>query len=140
MSNTEVALVKPRSLAKGMIAGVVGGLAGAVAKTLAERLFPPHADTKQEAATEAIHWGFGAAVGTAYGALAEYYPTATAKEGASFGMALEALTQETALPVLGLSAEPSGDQTLRERASGITSYVVYGVTTEWVRKFIRKVL
>jgi hypothetical protein len=29
---------------------------------------------------------------------------------------------------------------MRERASEITSHVVYGVTTEFVRNFVRKVL
>lgn len=153
MSERRVDAVRPRSLVKGLIAGLIGGLVGTLAQTLAERMFPPRAhgepqpselaaerlpldsDTKIVAA-EAIHWGFGAAVGAAYGALVEYYPSATAKEGASFGMAMEVLTQETALPALGLSADPQ-DETLRERASEMTSYVVYGVTTETVRGFVR---
>jgi putative membrane protein len=159
MSETEVAVVKDKSLAKGLIAGLIGGLVGTLAKTLAERMFPPRThgepeptevaaervaghslDTDAKAvASEGIHWGFGATVGAAYGALAEYYPAATAKEGASFGMALEALTHETALPALGLAAEPE-DETLRERASEVTSHVVYGVTTEFVRHFVRKIL
>jgi putative membrane protein len=148
-----------RSLAKGLIAGLIGGLVGTLAKTLAERMFPPRIhgeaephqllteqlaghpldhDTKAVAA-EAIHWGFGAAAGAAYGALAEFYPAATAKEGASFGMALEALTHETALPALGLAADPH-DQTIRERASEMTSHVVFGITAETVRSFVRKLL
>ena len=90
-------------------------------------------------AGEAIHWSFGMAAGAAYGALAEYYPAATAKEGATFGMALEALTYEGALPVLGLSPDPE-NQTARERASEMTSHVVYGIATELVRSFIRKML
>jgi putative membrane protein len=151
--------VKEKSLAKGLVAGFIGGLVGTLAKTLAERMFPPRihgepeppevlaenvaghtldADTKA-AAAESIHWGFGAAVGAAYGALAEYFPAATAKEGASFGMALEALTHESALPALGLSADPE-ETTMRERASEVTSHVVYGVTTEFVRSFVRKIL
>ena len=158
MSDVEVS-VDERSLAKGLIAGLIGGLAGTVAKTLAERVFPPRThgepDPSQEAAgaiaghelspaaeaivTEGIHWGFGAAVGAAYGALAEFYPAATAKEGATFGMALEGLTHEKALPVFGLSAEPE-DQTLRERLSEVSSHVIYGVTTEFVRSFVRKLL
>jgi putative membrane protein len=161
MSEAEVAAVNPnpKSLAKGLVAGLIGGLVGTLAKTLAERMFPPrthgeaeppeiaaekvagHAlDSETKAmAAEGIHWGFGAAVGAAYGALAEYYPAATSKEGASFGMALEALTHETALPALGLSPEPK-DQTSRERASEMTSHVVYGLATEFVRKLVRKVL
>jgi putative membrane protein len=158
MSNSEVAAAE-RSLAKGLIAGLIGGLAGTVAKTFAERMFPPRTHGEPEPsvvlaeqvaghsldsatkaiASEGIHWGFGAAVGAAYGALAEYYPAATAKEGASFGMALEALTHETALPALGLSADPQ-DQTARERASEMTSHVVYGIATELVRGMVRKLL
>jgi putative membrane protein len=159
MSKTKIAVVKQKSLAKGLIAGLIGGLVGTLAKTLAERMFPPRthgepeptevaaeriaghpldADTKA-IASEGIRWGYGATVGAAYGALAEYYPAATSKEGASFGMALEALTHETALPALGLSAEPA-DETMRERASEVTSHVVYGVTTEFVRNLVRRIL
>jgi putative membrane protein len=160
MSNSEIAAVAAeRSLAKGLIAGLIGGLAGTVAKTFAERMFPPRThgepeppavlaeqvaghsldSTTKAIASEGIHWGFGAVVGAAYGALAEYYPAATSKEGASFGMALEALTHESALPALGLSAEPQ-DQTARERASEMTSHVVYGIATELVRGMVRKLL
>jgi putative membrane protein len=158
MSETEIEATE-RSLAKGLIAGLIGGLVGTLAKTFAERMFPPRThgepeppevlveqlaghpvdSTTRAIAAEGIHWSFGAAVGAAYGALAEYYPAATAKEGASFGMALEALTHETALPALGLSAS-SEDQTTREHASEMTSHVVYGIATELVRGFVRKLL
>jgi putative membrane protein len=146
-----------RSLAKGLVAGLIGGLVGTVAKTFAERMFPPRTHGEPEppevlaeqvaghalapatkmVAAEGIHWGFGAAAGAAYGALAEYYPAATAKDGATFGMALEALTHETALPALGLAGAPE-DQTFRERASEMTSHVVYGLATEMVRRIVRR--
>jgi putative membrane protein len=159
MSETESPRLEGKSLAKGLVAGLIGGLVGTLAKTLAERMFPPRThgepeppevaaenlaghpldeDTTQVAA-EGIHWGFGAAVGAAYGVIVEYYPAAASREGASFGVALEGLTHEKALPALGLAAEPD-DQTTRERASEITSHVVYGVTTEFVRKIVRKIL
>jgi putative membrane protein len=156
---SEEGTVKQRSLMKGLIAGLVGGLAGTIAMTFAERMFPPHthgepgpselaadsiadyalAPATRAIAAEGIRWGFGAAAGAAYGALAEYYPAATAKEGASFGVVLETLTHEGALPVLGLAAEPE-QQTTRERASEITSHVVYGMATELVRGLIRRCL
>jgi putative membrane protein len=152
-------MVKKRSLVKGLVAGLIGGLAGTVAKTFAERMFPPHTHGEPEpqelaaervaghalapgtraAAAGGIRWGFGAAAGAAYGALVEFYPAATAKEGASFGLALEGLTHEAALPALGLSAAVE-DQTPRERASEITSHVVYGVATELVRGLVRRLL
>jgi putative membrane protein len=159
MSKADVAVVREKSLAKGLIAGLIGGLVATAAKTFAERMFPPRTHGEPEppellaeriaghelspevktVAAEGIHWGFGATVGAAYGVMAEFYPAATAKEGATFGLTLGTLTHEGALPAMGLSAEPE-DQTLRERSSEMTSHVVYGVVTEFVRSFVRKFL
>jgi putative membrane protein len=148
-----------RSLAKGLLAGLIGGLVATAAKSLAERIYPPrtHGEpeppdvlaeklagheltgTQREIATETIHWGFGALTGAAYGALAEYYPAATSKDGAGFGMALSSLTHGTMLPAMGLSAEPE-EQTTRERTSEMATHLVYGVVTETVRRVVRKML
>jgi putative membrane protein len=148
-----------RSLAKGLLAGLIGGLVATAAKTFAEKIYPPRthgepeppavlagkiaghelAGTQKAVAVETIHWGFGALAGAAYGALAEYYPQATAKDGAGFGMALTSLTHGTALPALGLSAEPE-DQTTRERTSEMATHVVYGMVTETVRRAVRTIL
>jgi putative membrane protein len=86
-----------------------------------------------------MHWGFGATMGAAYGALAEFYPPATSKQGASFGMALIALSHDNALPILGLKANPEA-QTRRERTSELASYVAYGVVTETVRSIVRRMI
>jgi putative membrane protein len=145
---------RERSLAKGLAAGLVAGLVGVVAKTLAERMFPPRAQPEaQPAGTslakrtgstahtpgDSIPWQFGALTGATYGALAEYYPAATAKEGAAFGMALETLTHEAPLPALGISL-PVGSETTRARASELTSHVVFGLTVEFVRRTLRRIL
>jgi putative membrane protein len=82
-----------------------------------------------------MHWSFGAAVGATYGAVAEYFPSATAKQGVAFGMALETLADEGTLPALGLI---TGSATAADTASKLTSHIVYGVTTETVRHFLRK--
>ncbi len=158
MSETPGAAVKKhQSLARGLIAGLIAGLAATAAKALAERIFPPQpksgpesllppaecvsaeapSSVAKEKQNEALRWGLGAAVGAAYGAVAEFYPEATAKNGASFGLALEAISHEGALPPLGLAAQPEY-QTARERGSEITSYVVYGVTAELVRRLVRR--
>src|SRR5271155_5341523 len=119
-------VVQERSLAKGLLAGLIGGLVATAAKTLAEKVYPPRthgepdppkvlagkiagrelSPIEKTTAAETIHWGFGATVGAAYGALVEYFPAATDKDGASFGMALATLTHEGALPAMGLSAPP----------------------------------
>lgn len=151
------------SLAKGMLAGLVGGVVATAAKTLVERIYPPHPQDQTEPehvvsqqisegltgqslspraeaiAGESIQWAFGALAGAAYGALAEFYPAATSKDGASFGVALGSLVDQGALPALGASA-PEEEQSLRERTSNFSSHVVYGIVTENVRRFVRKLL
>lgn len=152
-------VIEERSLAKGVLAGLIGGLVATAAKSLAEKVYPPrfHGEiappellaeriagrelsaVQSFAAAETIPWGFGAAVGAAYGGLAEYFPAATDKDGASFGMALATLAHETALPAMGLAPEPE-IQTPREFASEVATHVIFGVVTETVRRFVRRQL
>jgi putative membrane protein len=49
------------------------------------------------------------------------------------------LTHETSLPAMDL-AEPTEDQSFRERSSEATSHLVYGLVAERVRRFVRKLL
>ena len=148
--------VGDKDLAKGLIAGLAGGVVATAAKTLAEKFYPPRthgeepppavlaekvvghelAPAAKAVAVQSIHWAFGAAAGAAYGALAEYYPAATARDGANFGMTLMALTHEGALPALGLSAQPA-KQTNREKSSEMVTHVVFGLVTETVRRIVR---
>jgi putative membrane protein len=156
---TPAASSLPKSLAKGLLAGLIGGLVATAAKSVAEKVYPPRTEGQPEApellaekiaghelsptsktiAAETLHWGFGAATGAAYGALAEYYPAATAREGVNFGMTLMALTHEGALPALGLSAQPA-DQTTREKSSEMVSHILFGLVAETVRRIVRKAL
>jgi len=150
---------RSKSLSKGILAGLIGGLVATAAKSLAEKIYAPRTHGEPEPpvllaekvagheltivqrkiSSEAIHWGFGAATGAAYGALAEYVPTVTSKDGANFGMALVTLTHQGALPAMGLGARP-GEQTAREKTSEMTSHIVYGVVTETVRRMVRRLL
>ena len=148
-----------RSLLKGLVAGAIAGLAATAAKSFAEKLYPPRVhgepeppevlaekiaghsldkDTKQ-AAGEVIHWGFGAAAGAFYGALVEFYPAASAKSGATFGLTLMTLTHQTTLPAMHLS-EPPDEQSPREHTSEAASHLLYGVVTERVRSVVRGLL
>ena len=148
-----------KNLAKGLLAGLVAGLIATAAKTMAEKVYPPrthgepeppdvlaekiggHAmdTTSKSIASETIHWGFGAAVGAAYGGLAEFYPAATARDGAQFGMTLMAITHEGVLPAMGLSADPA-NQTTREKSSEVATHLIFGFVTETVRRAVRKML
>jgi len=96
-------------------------------------------DTTKFVASESIHWGFGAAAGAFYGALAEFYPAITKKEGANFGLTLMALTHEGVLPAMALSA-PLEQQSEREQSSEAATHLIYGVVAERVRHLVREVL
>jgi putative membrane protein len=138
MSKKNVPVSRPKSLAKGLLAGLIGGLVGAVAMAAAQRFIPRKPTTSEPtgpASLDGMQWGFGAAAGAAYGVAAEYFPAATAEKGAAFGMALETLSQEGTLPALGLL---TGSAARGDSTSKMTSHVVYGITTEVVRSFVRK--
>lgn len=144
-----------KALAKGVLAGLVGGVIAAAAKSVVERLYPPLAHDSPALPAESlaghelalpastiaknILWAEGALVGAAYGAVAEFYPAATAKDGAGFGMALASIKQEGALAALGLATAPVAQNT-REHAREITLHVFYGMVTETVRRVVRRVL
>ena len=148
-----------RSLTKGILAGIVAGLAATAAKSLVEKVYPPHthgepkpseimaeriaghqlAPFQKEVASDTLHWAFGATAGAAYGALAEYYPAASSRDGINFGMTLMALTQETTLPAMGLAPAPA-DQTTRQKTSEIASHIIFGLVAETTRRLVRKML
>lgn len=144
---------------KGLLAGLIGGLVATAAKTAAEKFYPPHphgepeppevlaeklaghslSPTEETIASEAIHWGFGAAAGAVYGALAEYYPHTRARDGAAFGLMVMTLTHEGALPAMGLDA-PKEEQEPQEQSSETATHILYGVVTEKVRAWVRGLL
>lgn len=150
---------RKRSIVKGAIAGMIGGLAGAGAKMLAEKIFPPrvqgqtappvalaeqvagHAlpEGQKQAATQGIHWGFGAAAGAIYGAAVEMEPSLGAWKGAAFGVTLNKITHESLLPKLGLVA-PKEQQPAQERISEWVTHAVYGIFTDAVRRVVRRSL
>ena len=127
--STALALRAPeeRNLTKALIAGAVAGLAATAAKTLVDKVYPPH---PQAEVVEPIHWATGAAIGAAYGGLAEFYPAASSREGVSFGMTLMALTHESTPAV----------QSSRETTSEIASHVIFGLVAEGTRRIVRKVI
>jgi putative membrane protein len=148
---------RERSILKGALAGMIGGLAGAGAKVLAEKIFPPrvHGQTspsvvlaeqvaghslpegQKQLATQAIHWGFGAAAGAVYGALVEVEPSMGAWKGAAFGLTLNRLTHESVLPRMGLAAHKE-EQPTQERISEWVTHAVYGIFTDTVRRAVRR--
>lgn len=148
---------RKRSILKGALAGLVGGIVGSGAKIVAEKLYPPRtagqtpppvalaerlaghplAPDQQEAALQGIHWAFGALAGAAYGAAVELEPKAAAWRGAAFGLTLNKIAHNTMLPRMGLAEQPVRQRTQQRQSEWIT-HAVYGVTTDLVRRMVRK--
>jgi hypothetical protein len=87
----------------------------------------------------AIHYAFGGAVGAIYGAAAARAPEITALGGVPFGATVWLIADEIGTPVTGL-AKPPTEYPLRDHATSLATHVVYGATTEAVRRCIMATL
>jgi putative membrane protein len=86
-----------------------------------------------------VHYAFGALMGGLYGGLAECSPKARAGFGTAFAGLLFTGADLIAVPALNLSSS-SGLETPSSLVSPFASHVVYGLTTEFVRRLVRKAL
>jgi len=86
-----------------------------------------------------VHYSFGAVMGGIYGALAEGLPQATTGFGTAFGAALFTGADLVAVPVLNLSGSPA-DAPVSSLATPFAAHLVYGATTETVRRLVRALL
>jgi putative membrane protein len=86
-----------------------------------------------------VHYSFGALMGGIYGGLAEYSSLFSSGYGTGFGSALFASADLLAVPAFHLSA-PLDETPVHTLATPYAAHLVYGATTELVRRFVRKVL
>ena len=93
----------------------------------------------KETAGAVAHYAMGVTSGAMYGALAEVMPSATKADGVPFGVAVWAIADEAVVPALGLS-KPGTEYPLSTHAYALASHVVYGLTTEFVRRNVRRAL
>lgn len=160
-------MIAKASWLRGALAGLAGGLLAAGAMSLAHRLVgaalpepevPPGqeaTDSTVEVASAAlrlvgrsldegdeplagtiVHYAFGAVVGAVYGAVAELVPRVTAVVGVPFGAAVWLGAHVITVPALGL-AEPPPRRPPRKEAEELGLHLVYGMTTELVRRLLR---
>jgi putative membrane protein len=83
-----------------------------------------------------VHYAFGALAGGVYGGLAEYSSTVRSGFGTSFGGMLFSTADLLAVPAFNLGPLPA-DQPTSALASPFAAHIVYGVTTELVRRIVR---
>ena len=75
-----------------------------------------------------MHYLFGAGMGAVYGLLSSVWPGVRRGAGVPFGVAVWAVADEVALPLLGL-AHPPQAYPLRTHAEMLAAHVVFGYTT-----------
>jgi putative membrane protein len=92
---------------------------------------------KKKAAGSAVHYAFGTLVGGLYGMAAEEWPPVRWGEGTLFGAAIWLASDEIAVPALKL-AKPPREYSLKVHAGALVSHLVYGFTTEMVRRGLRE--
>jgi putative membrane protein len=111
-----------------------------VAQFAAEHTIGRHL-TRDELAIAApvVHFAFGAAMGALYGYFVETGHKGGVKNGARFGMSVWAAADEAAMPALGLS-NSTLERPSELHMQSFASHVVFGVTTEMVRRTLRAVL
>lgn len=86
-----------------------------------------------------VHYTFGAVMGGIYGGLAEYSPLVRSGFGTSFGAALYVGGDLVAVPAFGLAKQLDAFP-VTSYAGAFTSHLVYGATTELVRRIVRGIL
>ena len=107
---------------------------------ISEKLFG-HELTKREkkAADPIVHYATGAISGMFYGIVAEKAPRSSFGAGLPFGTGLWAILDEVIVPALGLS-KSALKYPLSNHAYALSSHLVYGLTTDIVRKGVRKLM
>jgi putative membrane protein len=94
---------------------------------------------EEQKAGPMVHYAFGALTGGLYGGLAEYSSVVTSGFGTSFGGILFSSADFLAVPSLNLAPSPL-DQPASAQVSPFAAHIVYGVTTELVRRILRMLL
>jgi uncharacterized membrane protein YagU involved in acid resistance len=83
-----------------------------------------------------VHYAFGALVGGLYGALAECSHWTSLGFGTAFGALLFASADLIGVPAFGLAPSPT-EQPIAAQATPLAAHLVYGATTDLVRRAIR---
>jgi putative membrane protein len=86
-----------------------------------------------------VHYAFGAAVGAMYGAAASQNEEVTSWAGLPFGATVWLIADEVGVPLSGLSKPPT-EYPLASHASAFATHLVYGATTEAVRRLLVRFL
>lgn len=96
-------------------------------------------ENEKKLAGDVVHYAVGSASGAVYGAAAEFAPEVTGGAGIPFGTAVWLVVDEGAVPLLGLSKGPT-EYPLSTHIYALASHFVFGLTTEVVRRALRRTI
>ena len=92
--------------------------------------------TQRRNSPQVVEYAFGTLCGGIYGALAEVIPEVTTGFGTIYGATLFTGASEIVIPALGWIDSPA-KRTPVQHLGGLAGNVVYGATTEAVRRLLR---
>jgi uncharacterized membrane protein YagU involved in acid resistance len=95
--------------------------------------------SQREVGGPIVHYAFGAMMGGLYGGLSEYTDFVRAGFGTTFGGVLFATADVLGVPAAGLGPWPR-DYPVSSMLNPLTAHLIYGATTELVRRAVRAVL
>ncbi len=95
--------------------------------------------SEKDSAGTALHYAYGISMAALYGAAAEFAPVVTIGAGLPYGASIWVVADEGIVPALGLS-KSAEEYPLSIHAYALASHLVYGLTTEVVRRAARKAL
>ena len=95
--------------------------------------------SEKEVAGAVFHYAMGVSSGAIYGVVAEAMPETTIGAGLPFGAAIWVVVDEGLVPAVGLSKSPT-EYPLSVHAYAFASHLVFGLTTELVRRAVRAAL
>lgn len=90
-------------------------------------------------AGNAVHYGFGASMGAAYGILTEFLPAASAGRGLAYGAGVWAAADELALPAAGL-AKWWPEYPIHVHANALAAHLVYATALDVTRRGLHRLL
>jgi Protein of unknown function (DUF1440) len=110
------------------------------AEIVSEKIFGHQlAKDEKKMAGDAVHYATGAASAAIYGVAAELVPEVTVGAGLPFGTAVWLVVDEGAVPLLGLAKAPTA-YPLSTHVYALASHFVYGLTTEVMRRTLRRTI
>ncbi len=110
--------------------------ASAVSEALTHHKLTPD---EKKMAGPIVHYVFGSMIGALYGAAAEIAPVTAKAWGLPFGAAVWVGADEIGVPAAGFS-EPPNRVPASTHASALAAHLVYGATTDGVRRLVRAVV